>query len=364
MFKIVILSANASNLIACARSALANEPDLPPANIIVVDDGARQRAEPHLPGVTWVTGEKPFVFARNANLGLRQAQSDAILLNDDALLVTPRGFSRLAEQASQTPNLGVCSAVIQGLVGNPRQLRSPANGMRFESQHLAFISIYLPWTVYQRVGPLDERFTGYGFDDNDYCERVKAAGYRLGIWDGCVVDHSGRLPSTYRTRRDLPELFHANRLRYQAKLNQPQPPAPAPTQQALTQPAGPGSVDLLYLAWNRLEFTRETFATLVTNTDWQYVRELVICDDGSQDGTREWLERQAGGVPAAVRFEKTQFGSPVAAMNYFIERAHAPILAKTDNDAMLPPRLAVAKRGRDEPASRAVDAWHRGDVSC
>lgn len=380
MFKVVILSANAANLVPCVRAVLTHEPALPPEHIIVVDDGARPKAEPHLPGLTWVAGAKPFVFSRNANLGITAAASDVILLNDDALLLTAGGFTRLIEQAQTTANVGVCSAAVQGLVGNPRQLRvlptnpRPANGVRFEPQHLAFVSVFLPWAVYQHVGPLDERFIGYGFDDNDYCERVKAAGYRLGIWDGCVVDHSGKLPSTYRTRRDLPELYHANRLRYQAKLRQPQAPPvrPArltqqaqpvqqaqiaqPTQQAqLPQQAqlagsdGLRTVDLLYLAWNRLEFTQETFTTLLANTDWQYVRELVVCDDGSQDGACEWLAGQLGRVPASARLVKTRFGSPVAAMNHWIEQAAGPMLAKTDNDAMLPPgwlrqSLAVMER--------------------
>lgn len=98
-----------------------------------------------------------------------------------------------------------------------------------------------------------------------------------------------------------------------------------------------GSVDLLYLACNRLEFTRETFTTLVANTDWQYVHELFVYDDGSIDGTREWLEANAPQAPASVRFIRSRFGSPVACMVDFIQSAGAPILAKTDNDAMLPP---------------------------
>lgn len=97
------------------------------------------------------------------------------------------------------------------------------------------------------------------------------------------------------------------------------------------------SVDLLYLACNRLEFTQETFAALVANTDWEYIHELFVYDDGSTDGTREWLEQALPQVPARARLVKTNFGSPVTAMVHFIESATAPMLAKTDNDAMLPP---------------------------
>jgi glycosyltransferase involved in cell wall biosynthesis len=96
-------------------------------------------------------------------------------------------------------------------------------------------------------------------------------------------------------------------------------------------------VDLLYLACNRLEFTQETFTTLLANTDWRYVHELFVYDDGSRDGTCEWLENNVRKAPVPTRIVRTRYGSPVAAMVHFIESATAPILAKTDNDAMLPP---------------------------
>ena len=105
------------------------------------------------------------------------------------------------------------------------------------------------------------------------------------------------------------------------------------------------SVDFLYLAFNRLEFTIETFSTLLRTTDWNYVNELVVYDDGSVDGTREWLEQNVHKAPAPVRFQRTNFGSPVTAMNDFIRRAKAPILAKTDSDAMLPPGWLSAGLG-------------------
>ena len=97
-----------------------------------------------------------------------------------------------------------------------------------------------------------------------------------------------------------------------------------------------GCVDLLYVACNRLEFTRETFSTLLANTDWRYVRQLFVYDDGSRDGTCEWLLSNHQRCPSRAVMFRTRYGSPVSVMNDFIRRSSAPILAKTDNDAMLP----------------------------
>jgi len=336
-YKVIILSARASNLVPCIESVLANEPELPPHHIVVVDDGARAEAEPLLPQVSWITGAKPFIFARNANLGINEAATDVILLNDDARLVTERGFTRLVEEARSRPNLGICSAGIRGAVGNPRQVATNRAEFRNEARTLAFVCVYIPRSVIERLGPLDERFAGYGFEDNDYCVRATAAGLQLGIWDGCIVNHTGELPSTFRTRSDLSRLFAQNRKLYAEKWRNPSAATMAAPRIEPAQVTSERCVDLLYLACNRLEFTRETFSALVANTDWQYVKELFVYDDGSQDGTREWLGANISKVPAPVRMVDTRFGSPVKAMVHFIESASAPMLAKSDNDAMLPP---------------------------
>ncbi|MBV7339358.1 glycosyltransferase family 2 protein [Chloroflexi bacterium TSY] len=216
-FKVVILSANASNLIPCVRSILANEPTLPPDHIIVVDDGARSDAEAHLPSIHWVPGVKPFIFARNANIGIDTADEDVILLNDDARLVTPNGFSKLAKQVKSRPEIGICSAGIRGCVGNQRQLVSSDRQLRIESKTLAFICAYIPKMVREQLGPFDERFVGYGFEDNDYCARTITAGWQLAIWDGCIVDHSGELPSTFRSQVEIQRLFKQNQDLFQQK---------------------------------------------------------------------------------------------------------------------------------------------------
>ena len=62
------------------------------------------------------------------------------------------------------------------------------------------------------------------------------------------------------------------------------------------------SVDLLYVACNRREFTIETFSTLLANTDWPYVRrlfregrlgaavnELLQYSERESDGVKPWL---------------------------------------------------------------------------
>jgi GT2 family glycosyltransferase len=194
-FSVVILSRYASNLIPCVQAVRANEPWLPPARIIVVDDGARAGAESSLPEIQWLAGEEPFIFARNANIGARKADGAIILLNDDALLMTPLGLTAMARTALASPDFGIISATTN-IAGNPAQ--QPAQvGLR-EDTHVAFVCALISRKAWEVIGLLDERYClDYGVEDRDYCRRVCAAGLKVGIFDGCFVDHAF-LRSTFR----------------------------------------------------------------------------------------------------------------------------------------------------------------------
>ncbi len=206
-FRVVILSAFAKNLRSCVESLIKHAPGLSKERIIVVDDGAKE-SYPDAP-VTWVTGIKPFVFSRNANLGIARAdEEDVILMNDDAALVTPGGFERLEAFVQTTPKVAICSAGISGYVGNKNQMPT-GEGPRKEKSGLAFVCAYIPRTTFKAIGLLDERFVGYGSDDVDFCRRVLQASLDLWVYDGCVVHHGGR--STFRDKGNMDKLHALNR---------------------------------------------------------------------------------------------------------------------------------------------------------
>lgn len=106
---------------------------------------------------------------------------------------------------------------------------------------------------------------------------------------------------------------------------------------------GARMIDLLYVAYNRLEFTRWSFGALIDNTNWDLVSAVHVQDDGSTDGTAEHLEAQCAYLQdlhprLAVYFHGERVGGPVAAMNAYLELEDpAPLLAKVDNDFVMSP---------------------------
>lgn len=98
------------------------------------------------------------------------------------------------------------------------------------------------------------------------------------------------------------------------------------------------AVDLLFTVHNRRDFTIASFGALVANTNWDRVTKMLITDDLSTDGTSEWLLENAERVPVELQIERRQFAGPVPAMNYAVDHASAPIIAKIDNDVIVCPR--------------------------
>ena len=104
------------------------------------------------------------------------------------------------------------------------------------------------------------------------------------------------------------------------------------------------TVDLLYCAWNRLEFTEPSFESLIANTDWDLVRVLHIHDDGSTDGTARWLQTRSSSLPCEVIYESHRLGGPVAATNRHLTicaddavEAEVGAFVKLDNDVIVSP---------------------------
>lgn len=213
-FSVVIPSRNTSNLAHCLESIFLMEPDVPKARIVVIDDGVDLAFRAYVK-VTWVDGIKPFIFSRNCNLGLRRG-GDVILMNDDTKLLTPGGFTRMVSERPE--QYGIVSAAIQQNVGNLNQRPAGTNGFRPIIGALAFICVLLPETTIRSVGLLDERYTAYGSEDNDYCFRARQMWMEQAVCDYCLVSHGvNGQSSTFRARSNNLEQLEAGRKIYHQK---------------------------------------------------------------------------------------------------------------------------------------------------
>jgi len=98
----------------------------------------------------------------------------------------------------------------------------------------------------------------------------------------------------------------------------------------------PPTVAVLYLTYNRLEYTKLSLKALLENTEYPF--ELHIVDNGSTDGTQEWLEQQRDLFPEVIRSltlnnENRGLAAPT---NEFWDRTGTDLIGKVDNDTLVP----------------------------
>jgi hypothetical protein len=178
--------------------------------------------------VDFVAVPQPFCFAKALNTCARRASSatDLLFLNDDTRILTPGFFDCLETMlaAPWSQRYGLLSLRIEGGVGNPEQQTVLTMSEILEAKKtICFVAALVRRETWRAVGELDERFIAYGFDDDDYCRRVKLAGWKCGVTGAAVVAHgAGGFPhsSTYRRDRPFEEFAkdsETNRRIFQAK---------------------------------------------------------------------------------------------------------------------------------------------------
>ncbi len=191
-WSVVIPSDNLANLEAAVVSIRKAHPYLQGSDIIVVTrDLKPPNIPPILQGLTYVTDPDKFVFARRVNKGIQSCgEKDVVLVGDDVEVSTMDAFNVLAQDAS----LRLLAPSVRGRIG-PWWQREGATHV--EVPFLSFVCVYIPRAVYQIVGPLDEAFPGYGYEDTDYCMRARRAGLSCGVSGNVVVEHGVRLKSSF-----------------------------------------------------------------------------------------------------------------------------------------------------------------------
>lgn len=286
-FKIIILSKNAENLRACLTSIRENEPNAEPSDIIVVDDGLP--AEDF--NVTRIEGVKPFIYSRNANKAAKMfLKDDVLLLNDDTRLLTKNGFSTLAANARANTGIGVLSAALTNAYRN-WQLNKNV-GVRLGFHMVAFVAVFIRRDVFNRIGFLDEIFDGYGFEDDDFCRRCLQAALKIGVDDGCLVEHDV-LPSTFRS---VPygALLARNKLRYEKKYTTFRGyagPRIAKAFPAVTKELQPG-VTVVLTSCKRYDLLKRTIASFLKQNTYP-IEQFIITEDGPTNG----MDVAAFGLP-------------------------------------------------------------------
>jgi GT2 family glycosyltransferase/serine acetyltransferase len=190
-------------------------------------------------------------FAAGNNLGIRSVFAESyVLLNSDTI-VRPGAIAGLLQGLAENPTAGIIGPGLEGRDGTLEKscfrfphpvselVRAAGTGLvtrmlrRYdvpmelsevpvEVDWLAFACVAIRRVVLDQVGLLDEGFFMY-YEDIDYCQKVRAAGWKILYWPKPRIVHlmggSSNITSSDPSRRRPPRYLYEARARYFSKYH-------------------------------------------------------------------------------------------------------------------------------------------------
>lgn len=216
--------------------------------LILVDNGSTDGVSEFfdsVEGAVVIHAGENLGFAGGVNRGLEMAAGHAVLLNSDTLL-TEGWLERLEAALLSADDIGMVGPVSNCAAG-PQQLdglsladeeeantfaqeraREKSGAVRHVTRLVGFC-LMIRDTVWHEVGTFDERFAIGNYEDDDYCTRVRRAGYRLAVAEDTFIYHFGgrTFAGMGLEGAAFTELMAENRQRYMDKwkVRLPDPPS-------------------------------------------------------------------------------------------------------------------------------------------
>lgn len=212
--------------------------------LIVVDnqstDGTveflKELKQRNLPNVKVILNEENHGFAGGNNIGMEASDGDYILLLNNDTVVTRGWLTAMAKHLENHPKYGMCNPVTNS-IGNESKIcarysnikemhefayASTAKSMNKEYtdvDRLPLFSTLIRKAVIDKVGMLDDAYKIGMFEDDDYTESVKAAGYDIVIADDAFVHHINNGSFKKLDDAEYRKIFDANKAIFEKKWN-------------------------------------------------------------------------------------------------------------------------------------------------
>ncbi len=231
---IIVVNWNTRELLARCVADVRRHTE-PPFELVIVDNGSVDGSVDVARSLEDASTKTVFLpenrgFAGGNNAGLAVASGDPIvLLNTDAFVT--RGWMRSLLRTLDRSGAGMVGPCTNRAKGRQRHRvwfdRFPRPfRRRGEVDYLSFFCVMIRRAVFDAIGTLDERFGIGTFEDDDFCRRARAAGFRLVIDGSSWVWHEAH--ATFRANSlDAAAVQSANRPIYLEKWERQAPPGRA-----------------------------------------------------------------------------------------------------------------------------------------
>lgn len=210
LVSIVTLSWNAPQFTKLAiESIRAHTPQ--PYEIIVVDNGSRRETTDWLKtldDVRVIFNAENRGFATGNNQGFAAARGERIVMLNNDVIVTEGWLEGLLAAFDRIPGLGVSAPRSNRVAGHQQlndcayadipamhayaaQRRERLRGSGYLTERAIGLCLCIDRTVLDEVGGIDPRYAIGNFEDDDFCMRVRACGYKIYVCDDVFIHHFG-----------------------------------------------------------------------------------------------------------------------------------------------------------------------------
>jgi GT2 family glycosyltransferase len=216
LVSIVILCHNDGKYLrGCIKSLRRHtDPKRTPYELIIVNNATRDGSEGYLrqlartPGTRLIENKRNRYFSGGNNQGIRVSRGKHVLLLNADTLVGPGWLERLVACIEREPSIGLVGPYTNGAVGH-QWIREPRydsaervsrfakswgekhDGEWREVHRVIGFCLLIKREALRAVGLLDERFGPGGYEDYDYCIRVRHAGFKVALAEDVFVHHFG-----------------------------------------------------------------------------------------------------------------------------------------------------------------------------
>ena len=237
---VIVLTYNNLRFTKACLKSLGENTRYPNWELVLVDnastDGSRDFLVEYAQDKGWVKlvqNDRNLGFAAGNNRGLETATGEYLVVLNNDTYVTRGWLLDLVRHLQKDPQLGLIGAVTNN-IGNEAKIDIHYEDMaemqqaahaytrhhareELDVRMVAFFCTAMRQSLFETVGGLDERFGLGFFEDDDYCKRVAAEGYRIAIAEDVFVHHHLSASFDKVDDRKRQALFDRNKALYEEK---------------------------------------------------------------------------------------------------------------------------------------------------
>ncbi|MBV8245129.1 MAG: glycosyltransferase family 2 protein [Candidatus Eremiobacteraeota bacterium] len=227
LVSIVTLSWNAPQFTKLALESIQAHTRAP-YEIIIVDNGSGSETIEWLEGLQFenvrvIYNPSNYGFAHGNNQGIAAARGDYVVLLNNDVVVTDGWLDGLLTPFERIPGLGMTGPRSNIVAGDQQvtdakyadlaamhayaaKRRRDFAGNGYLSDRIIGLCLCIDRRVIDEIGGIDERYGVGNFEDDDFCMRVRGAGYKLFVCNDVFIHHFGS------------QSFAANKVDYRATM--------------------------------------------------------------------------------------------------------------------------------------------------